>query len=343
MSVKVGVGGVWTTLAEGAPLKVGAGGTFRQVQNIKVGVGGVWTQVWQYDVTAPSVRAFTVTGQSDADMRFAWSGGALVTDSGSGVASVKIQRQYTTYAGSAEGWTDVQTLLQAEWEATSGSFDFAPTTAKRHQRSTSAPYADTVTRYYMGFRVVAVDNVGLTTTTAEVKALTKPYGTIVVVPVDTGWSYNNTLISAGVWLNFTNGKIQCGDGSGSGSYNCLAGGWAYGTGIAEASDGYTPASATVYIQRYGAQGVSGSWNLQYHDKTVFGGADPTFAGTVYVASISGTDDFETCAFPAGWLTAVANGTLKGVGLVKNGSSTWRVLRGYGEGSSNSGKIELVFS
>lgn len=342
MTLQVGVGGAWSTVTEGAPLKVGVSGAYQQIQQISVGAGGTWHLAWQYDVTAPSVRSFTVTGQSSADMRFAWSGGALVTDTGSGVASVKIQRQYTPYGGSGEGWTDVRTLSQAEWEATSGSFDFTPSTTKRHQRSTSAPYSDTVSRYYMGFRVVAVDNVSLTTTTAETKALTKPYGTITVAP-GTTWTYNNTLISSGVWGNFGAGLVQCGDGSGSGSYNSLAGAYAYGTGIATASDGYAPTSGTIYIQRYGSSGVSGNWYLQPHDQTTLGGSDPTFSGTIYTATISGTDDFETCTFPAGWLTSVADGTLKGIGMVKNGSTTWHVLRGHTEGLSNSGLIQLVFS
>lgn len=331
MPISVGHGGAWDQLTDGATIMAGAGAAHHQAQNIKVGVGGAWVQAWQYDVTGPVVRTFTVVGQSDADMRFAWSGGALVTDAGSGVASVKIQRQYTTYAGSQEGWTDVQTLTQAEWEATSGSFDFAPSTAKRRQWNASYPYAESVGRYYMGFRVVAVDAVGNTTTTAEVKALTKPYGTVTVVP-------NSQDSYRAGWVGYTSHAVRSGD-SGSGNvdeYGC----YFYSTNLADRCDGYTPDSGRFYVQRYSTWGSSGTWNFQLHNLATKSGA-ATLSGTVAGVAISGTNASAWTAMPSDWLSSIAAGTGKGLAL--DSVTAWRVLYSWAESFSNSGAMEMTFT
>lgn len=301
-----------------------------QIQRIYVGLAGdAYHQVYEYDVTGPSVRAHTTTGQSNADMRFAWSGGALVTDASSGVASVKIQRQYTTYAGSAEGWTDVRTLSQAEWEATSGSFDFTPSTTKRRQWGGTA--SETVGRYYMGFRVVATDNAGNITTTAEVKALTKPYGTVIINPTD-----QNTYRAG--WIGYSGHNVRTGDsGVVVEEYGC----YFYGTALADRCDGYTPGSGRFFAQRYSTWGSSGTWNFEYHNLANDSGGGATLGGTVVGVAISGSDDSAWGTMASDWLAPIAAGTAKGVAL--NSVTAYRVLYNYGEGGSTSGRVELTFT
>ena len=339
MATYVHNGSGWQELTGTDQPSVNVGGTWHGVTNIYANVAGTWQQVYQYDVTGPTVASFTVTGQSTADMRFAWSGGPLVSDAGSGVASAKIQRQYTPYGGSGEGWVDVRTLTGGEWASSSGSFDFTPSTTKRRQQNGSYPYADTVGRYYMGLRVVAVDTAGNTTTTAEVKALTKPYGTLHALPT----AEDSYLVSGG-WGGLTAHSVRCGDATPVGGSNWDYGCYFYGsTTLADLCSGYTPNSGSIYIQRYGSSGTSGTWYLQPHNLASASGA-ASFSGTLYGAAISGTDDFETCAFPSDWLSGVAAGSsMKGIGMVKNGSSSYHILYDWAEAFVDSGHIRLVFS
>lgn len=334
----VKVGSTWTEITGTNRPYVNVAGTWQGVTEVHAKVGAAWQQVYQYDSTAPVVRTFTVTGQSNANVRVSWSGGALVTDAGSGVASVKIQRQYTPFGGSGEGWTDVQTLTQAEWEATSSNLDFTPSGTKRRQQAASWPYADTTGRYYMGFRVVAVDNVALSTTTAEVKAFTKPSGAMHALT-----TAQNSAVVSGSWTNPTPHAVRCGDATSVGGSNWDYGCYFYGaTALSDLCSGYTPDSGNIYIQRSGASGTSGTWYLQPHNLASASGT-PTFSGTLYGAAISGTDDFENCAFPSDWLTGVAGGTMLGIGMVKNGSTAYHVLRDYLEGLSDSSHISLTFT
>ena len=253
-----------------------------------------------------------------------------------------IQQQYTPLGGSGEGWTTARTLTLAEWEATSGSFDFTPPTTKRRQQGTSWPYANTVAQYSMGFRVVATDTAARVTTTGELAKYTKPYGTLHIVPVD-----DDSYLTTGSWGGLSSHGCRVGDYTsvgGAAGQNWNVGCYFYGaTGISDLCAGYTPASGSVYVQRYSSMGTSGTWYVQPHDRGSASGA-PSFSGTLYGAAISGTDDFENCAFPAGWLTdAVAGTTMKGLGLVKNGSTSGRVFYTWGEGLRDSGHISLVFS
>lgn len=331
MPIYVGLGGdAYHEVSDGEHIHIGA----VTAQRVFVGLeGDAYHQVYEYDVTAPTVRAFTVTGQANAAMRVAWSGGALVTDDASGVASVKIQRQYTPVGGSGEGWTDVRTLTQEEWEATSGSFDFTPSTSKRHQMNTTTwPYtSDTVPRYEMGFRIVAVDDVGNTTTTSEVKAVTKPYGTFKVTPADQD-SYR-----AG-WLGYTEHSVRSGDAGGGDvdEYGC----YFYGSLLADRCDGYEPASGRFFIQRYSTWGSSGTWNFQYHNLASASGA-ATLGGTVAGVSVSGADYSTWYAMPADWLAPIAAGTAKGLAL--DSETAWRVLYDHFESFSLSGTLELTFT
>lgn len=342
MGIWVKAGGTWEQLGGADRPYARVAGVWEGLDTVHVKVAGSWEQAWQFDVDAPTVRAFTVTGLSNGNVRVAWSGGALATDTGSGMSSVVIEQRYTPYGGSAEAWTTARTLISTEWEATSGSFDFTPPTSKRRQQAGTYPYADTVSRHYMGFRIIATDAAALTTTTGEGRTLTKPYGTIHVIPTS-----QDSYLSTGAW-----GGVSADHGVRVGPWSSVGGtsgqewDWGcyfYGTGIADSCSGYEPNSGSIYVQRYAALGISGTWYLQPHDRSSASGA-PSFSGSLYGAAISGTDDFETCAFPAGWLTAAPLGTtMKGIGLVKNGGVNGRTFYSWGQGFVDSGHIELVFS
>lgn len=331
MATYLDISGTWKEIT-GAEVNVS--GTWKTVSTIEQNVSGVWKTVYTStppDSTGPSVRSYTVVGRSNADMRFAWSGGALVTDA-TAVASVKIQGQYTPFGSGGEGWSDVRTLSQAEWEATSGSFDFTPSTSKRRQWSATYPYSATVSAYYYGFRVVAVDSLGNSTTTSEVQALTKPYGTFSVVPQD-----QDSAVS-GTWQNLTTHAVRSGDNGGGTTYDY--GCYFYSTAIADNCLGYTPDSGGFYIQRWGNGGSSGTWNMYQHNLASSSGT-ATMSGTAYGAAISGTDDDETCTMPSDWLAPFATGAAKGIAV--DSVTSFRVLRTWFEDFSDSGRLWLVFN
>jgi hypothetical protein len=327
------------------------GGAMQRTKTVWVHNGTQFVQAYQYDTTNPVINANrTTTGLSNANMRFAWSGGALVTDADSGVASVKIQVQYTPYAGSGEGWSDFQTLTQAQWEATSGSFDFTPSTAKRRQW---AFFTETVSRYYVGFRVVATDNVGLVTNSSEVAAFTKPYGGLLIAPASGSTGSDSYGVSPAQWFGLTQGGVRFGNGTSSGLGNWTNGAYFYGTELADACLGYAPDSGTFIVQRKSSQGTSGTAYFKYHGNTFSTGAtNATFGGDFVSFNYTGTDVSGTLAMPANWLSNIPSGTARGFGMLNGGSSTViKVLYTWNEqivGSSppaysSSGVISLNFS
>lgn len=320
--------GAYTEVDGGSKILIGPD----QASRVFIGeVGVAYTKVYEYDTAGPTVRTFTVTGLANGQMRFAWSGGALVTDAASGVASVTIEQRYTPYGGVAQAWAVADTLTQAEWEASSGAFDFTPPTTKRRQWNASYPYAESVSRHYMGFRVIATDAAGNSTTTAETRALTKPYGTVTVVPTSQD-SYR-----AG-WLGYASHAVRSGD-SGSGvvdEYGC----YFYGSALADRCDGYTPSSGRFHIQRYSTWGSSGTWNFQLHNLASKVGA-ATLLGSVVGVSVSGSNYSVWYTMASDWLTAIANGTGKGLAL--DSVTAWRVLYSWAESFSNSGAMELTFT
>jgi hypothetical protein len=310
---------------------------------VKTGAS-TWVKVYQFDTANPVINANrTTTGLANANMRFAWSGGALVTDADSGVASVKIQVQYTPWGGSGEGWTDWQTLTLAQWQATSGSFDFTPSTAKRRQWSGTT---ETVSRYYVGFRVVAVDNVGLTTNSSEVANLTKPYGSVTVLPNSTGASgADSYAVSPAGWAGLTNGGVRFGDGTSVGLGNWTNGAYFYNTQLQDACSGYAPDSGTFVVQRKGSLGISGNAYFKYHGNTFSTGTtNATFGGDFVVFDLTGPNVSGTLSMPANWLSAIPSGTARGFGMLNGGASTViKVLYSHGELFSTTGTITLTFT
>lgn len=307
-----------------------------------------------YDVVAPTIRAHTCTGLSNGNMRFAWTGGSLVTDDNTGVASAKIQVQYTPWAGSGEGWSDFQILNSTQWQATSGYFDFTPSTSKRRQWSATAPYAETVPRYYVDFRVVAVDNAGITATLGADGALTKPFGTLRVLPHGSGSpGADSYSVSPAQWNGLTQGGVRFGDGSASSLGNWTNGAYFYGTKLQDACLGYAPDSGTFFIQRKASQGLSGNAYFKYHNLTFSAGAtNATFGGDFVSFNLTGSGVSGTLAMPPNWLSAIPTGAARGFGMLNGGSSTViKVLYSWDEQIvssspptySDSGEITITFT
>jgi len=354
-------GSMWQELTGTDRPSVHAGGSFQGVDEIYVHNGVGWQQAYQFDNTGPSIADFTVVGNDSNQMTINWSGGAFVTDASSGVASVQIQYQYTPFGGSGEGWNAWQNWTGGEWTASSGSYGFTVSTAKRATQGAGAPGFYVIQNlYYVDFRVIATDNAGnVTTKTMANGQLTRPYGTFLLVPpYDSangrtyGDSYSLTQ-NPDTFVGLGQPSIRSGNGTLVGSQDWDYGCWFYGNEVETyhlyrdaAGNRYKADSGTLYIQRYQSSGTSGPWAFQQHNLTFSNGATgASFLGNILVASpnISGNDADRTFTLDSGHLTNFSNLSAKGFGMVRNLSSSYRVCRNYLQDLSASGTITLVFN
>lgn len=352
--------GTNTTVTSGTNVYARTDSTWSRVNNIYVRNDSGWVQVYQWDTTAPTVADWSVVGgETNNTMAFVWSGGALVSDVGSGVSSVQIQYQYTPWGGLGEGWNNWINWTSNEWTATSGSPSFTVATAKRPTQGAGQPgFYVLDNRYYVDFRVIATDAVGNSTTKTMANGqLTRPYGTFYLVPpYDTangrtyGDSYSLTA-NPDSFVGLAEPSIRSGDGTSVGSQNWDYGCWFYGDEvetyhlIRDASNNrYKADSGSLYVQRPGGQGISGTWAWQQHNLRFSNGtAGATFSGNILTASINGNDASATLTLDSGHLSSFSTLTAKGFGMVRNGSTNYRVCRNYLQNFSASGRITLVFN
>jgi len=326
--------------------------TWNQVEKVWTKTGATtWTQVYQYDATAPTIGTWSVAGNDSNQMTFSWTGGPLVTDADSGVTSVQVEYQYTPWGGSGEGWNSWQNWSSSQWAASSGSYSFTVSTAKRATQGTSWPYSVN-NRYYVDFRVTATDAAGNSTNkTISNGQLTRPYGTWYIVPQGTGSLWADSYQTGVGFYGLTSHGVRSGDGSSVGGLIWDYGCWFYGDEvenvhlIKDASNNrYKADSGTLYVQRYQSSGISGTWAWQQHNLRFSNGSTgASFTGNILTASISGTDAAATLTLDSGHLTNFSTLSAKGFGMVRNGSSNYRVMRNYLQDFSASGQTTLVFN
>ena len=331
--------------------------TTSRVNYIKVYNGSSFVTVYQYDTTAPTINNWSVSGNDSNQMTISWSGGALVTDGESGVATVAVEYQYTPYGGSGEGWIPWQTWTSSEWAASSGSYSFTVNNAKRATQinnPSAAGFYLISNRYYVDFRVSATDVVGNTTSrTIANGQLTRPYGTFNIVPQGSGSTAADSFQTSGAFYGLASHGVRSGDGTSQGGLVWDYGCWFYADDVAEyhlikdaSSNRYQADSGTLYIQRYQSSGVSGAWAFQQHNLRFSNGSTgASFLGNVLVAvpNISGTDADRTFTLDSGHLANFSTLSAKGFGMVRNGSSSYRVARNYLEDLSASGRITVTFN
>ncbi len=350
MPTYVNVSGTWQELTGTDRPFAKVGGVWQGATNMYAKVGGVWQQVYQYDNTGPTVADWTVAGNDSNQMTFAWSGGPLVTDSESGVTNVQVQYQYTPWGGSGEGWNAWQNWSGSQWTASSGSYSFTVATAKRATQ-TAFPYA-IQNRYYVDFRVIATDAAGNSTTKTMANGqLTRPYGTFYIVPQGSGATAADSYQVGVGFYGLTAHGVRSGDGTGVGGLNWSYGCWFYGDEVEayhliknSSNQRYKADSGTLQAQRYQSSGISGTWAWQQHNLRYSNGATgASFLGNIVTASISGADASATLTLDSGHLSNFSDLSAKGFGMVRNGSSNYRVCRNWFEDFSSSGLITVVFN
>lgn len=337
--------------------------TWNQVEKVWAKTGSsTWTQVYQYDATAPTIGNWSVSGNDSNQMTFSWTGGPLVTDADSGVTSVQVEYQYTPWGGSGEGWQAWQNWSSNEWAASSGSYSFTVSTAKRATQGAGLPgYYVIQNRYYVDFRVTATDAAGNTTNkTLANGQLTRPYGTFYIVPQGSGStaadSFQISTVPNG-FFGLSSSGVRAGDATGVGGLNWSYGCWFYGDEIETyhlIKDGsgnrYKADSGSLVAVRPAGVGNGGTFAFQQHPLRFSNGTTgTTFSGNVLLSTSmnppgGGGDSTATMTLDSGHLTNFSTLSAKGFGQVRNsGSTLYRVCRNYLENLTASGQITLVFN
>ncbi len=263
---------------------------------------------------------------------------------------MQVQYQYTPWGGSGEGWNAWQNWSGSQWTASSGSYSFTVATAKRATQ-TAFPYA-IQNRYYVDFRVIATDAAGNSTTKTMANGqLTRPYGTFYIVPQGSGATAADSYQVGVGFYGLTAHGVRSGDGTGVGGLNWSYGCWFYGDEVEayhliknSSNQRYKADSGTLQAQRYQTSGISGTWAWQQHNLRYSNGATgASFLGNIVTASISGADASATLTLDSGHLSNFSDLSAKGFGMVRNGSSNYRVCRNWFEDFSSSGLITVVFN
>ncbi|CAB4153877.1 hypothetical protein UFOVP625_32 [uncultured Caudovirales phage] len=312
-----------TTVTSGTNVYVYTGSsTTARANYIKVYNGSSWVTVYQYDTTPPSGGGISSIVWNQAIPGFTVNYNST-SDADSGLASYTLQ-----YSSNGSSYSDVGAI-----STSGGAYSYAISSGGRG-----------ATHY---FRTVAVDNVGLSTTSSALSKVAKPLGDFLFVPTS-GDSWNGSQ-----WMGF-NANYALYEATVRYSTTYPYGAYFFGSSIVDACKGYAADSGTAYFQRAGAsqnnRGNTGTFSFRAHDLisngSQFTGA--TFTGTTASVYISGNDGFGSVSIPSDWLTAFANASAYGIGLTGHDAPPG-FLRG-GTVSSNfnpfliySGTVGLTFN
>lgn len=333
MPILVHNGTDWQVASQPGGLRpyVHNGSGWQPVSSVYAHDGATWRLVYQFDATPPTSAAPTATRVSaGTTMTVSYSS---ITDSDTGVVSAVLQRRYIydgiTYPN-AEG-EDRHTIYSGAATPTvaGGSFTDTIDASIRKDPINNRDY----TVSYRLKMVDAAQNIGYTDWSTGVQ--TKPLGTFTINATQT-----STWETAGTpgWRTDTDDVVS---GFFDSTYATQTGYWFYGPAVQSLCVGYTPASATIFMQRKGSNGVSGSNNIAPHVYAT----RPTTPAVLSAyedngPSLTGSDASATYSLPAGWLSLMGDGTMFGVAAVDSGG--YRRL--YGLSSKNtSGSLTIVFT
>lgn len=333
MAIYVHDGTAWQAASEPGGLRpyVHNGTAWQPVTEVYVHNGTGWQLSYQYDATAPTASAPTATRVSaGTTMTVSYSS---ITDSESGIVYAAIERYYneeTVGNSSAAVRTTLYNNSASPVASISGG-NYSDSIANSIRKNDVDNHTFTV--YY---RIVATDAAGNTRTTSWSTGVpTKPKGTFAAAATQTStWETAGTA----AWRTDTQNVIS---GYYDSTYATQTGYWFYGNAVQAMCDGYAPNSGTIYMQRDGADGLSGSNNIAPHGHTT----RPTTASYLSAyedvgPTLSGSDAAVFYSLPASWLTLFGNGTAHGVAAVDSGS--YRSLKGINK-NAYSGALTFVFT
>lgn len=294
-------------------------------------------QTTTYDVTAPSVLPPS-SSPNGSSYDVSWG---AITDGGMGVSSATIYAVYS-YSGinNAGG-----TFVGSSHPIPSGNFGGGSTTfsVPINRRNTQGGLAWVVAYY-----ITVTDAAGNSfQTSPSVYKYTRPYGTYEIYANSSG-SYDSVYPR---WLgsNITDyTAVRAGSSSVTGTTpnNSYTGVFFYGTKLADACLGFEPDNATLFAQRTGSMGNSGTYRFAPCSNTSQpGGAPSPNYYDVLNVSLSGAD-VATNVPIINFATNISSGSVGSIALITVGSGTtsYKHLYGAGQGAyGQGGKVTLSFN
>lgn len=295
--------------------------------------GTAWRLAYQYDVTAPASSTPTATRVSAGTTMTV--GYSSATDSESGVVSVVLMRRYSyngVFYPSSSG-EDRHTVYSgaAVSSVAGGTYADSIASSIRKNPTTNKDY----TVQYRLRMTDAAGNVAYTSWSTGVQ--TKPLGTFTVNATQTStWETGGTASWRTDTDDVASGFLD--------PWGTMTGYWFYGSTLQNLCVGYTPNSATIYMERSGNSGTSGNNNISPH---TYATRPASGAPTTYMTTnedtgpnLTGTDASVTYTLPSAWRTLMGAGTMYGVAAVDSGG--YRRLKGLGQ-IANSGQLSIGFT
>ena len=282
-----------------------------------------------YDITAPSVSPPS-SSPNGSSYDVSWG---AITDGGMGVSSATI---YALYYGTSSGF-----VAGASYAIPSGSFGGGSTTFGVPLDRRNTPGGQTwVVTYY----IIATDAAGNSYQTGSAtNRYTRPYGTYEIT-ANASSSYDTTIPR---WFptDFTAPyDVRAGGGT-----NYYQGFFFYGSKLADACLGFEPDNATLFAQRKGNSGYSGTCRFApCSDQSQPGGApSPNAYDVVDVGGSTWNDTDSFANIPIiNWVTNISSGSVGSIALlpVGTGTTSGRQLYGAGAGVYNlGGRVTLSFN
>ena len=282
-----------------------------------------------YDVTAPSVSPPTSSADGSS---FTVTWGAI-TDGGMGVSSAKVYALYN-FSGSSTGY-----VVGSSYPIPSGSFGGGSTTfgVPTNRRNTQGGLS-----WVVGYYIRAYDAAGNSyqTGTSAYK-FTRPYGTYEIA-ANSSRSYDSLYprwLGSGI-TDYT--AVRAGNSGLPTNYTGL---FFYGTKLEDACLGFEPDNATLFAQRSGSMGYSGTYRFAPCSNTSQPGGAPTVnASDVVDVALSGSDDSANVPI-INWGTKISSGSVGSIALLTVSSGTsYRHLYGAGQGAYGiGGRVTLSFN
>ena len=287
-----------------------------------------------YDVTAPSVSPPS-SSPNGSSYNVSWG---AITDGGMGVSSATI---YALYIGSSSGY-----VAGASYAIPSGSFGGGSTTFSVPTNRRNTPGGEIwIVTYY----IIATDAAGNSYQTGgSTSRYTRPYGTY-TVSANSSRSYDSVIPR---WFptDFSDPTdVRAGNGSTTTMSN-YTGLFFYGTKLADACLGFEPDNATLFVQRNGSSGNSGTYRFApCTDQSQPGGAPSVNGSDVVDVYLSGADAAANVPI-INWATNISSGSVGSIALIPTTTSTsgntanFRRMYGANLGYGGfSGRVTLSFN
>jgi hypothetical protein len=287
-----------------------------------------------YDVTAPSVSPPS-SSPNGSSYDVSWG---AITDGGMGVSSATI---YSLYYGTSSGF-----VAGSSYAIPSGSFGGGSTTFGVPTNRRNTPGGETWVVYYY---IIATDAAGNSYQTGgSTSRYTRPYGTY-NISANSSRSYDSVIPR---WFptDFSDPTDVRAGNSSTTTMSNYTGLFFYGTKLADACLGFEPDNATLFAQRNGGSGNSGTYRFApCTNGSQPGGAPSVNTSDVVDVYLSGESAAANVPI-INWATNISSGSVGSIALIPTTTSTsgntsnFRRMHGAGQGLYGlGGTVTLSFN